>query len=457
MSTPAQELEAKLAAFEKLFPAEGRNLRTAVTTSPELSALLEQAISKGHLDGDFQPVSAAERARGTLGSYHAGGEVLSVPMDYLKAADTNPEMANTLLTTLGHEAAHAINKGAIQNTHEQFDTDMASVASGPPPRDYTATLKGFLDDARQREATDEIGGVNVLAAKIGRENPGATQQQLSGKLYKSTADIEGYFDVSGAEEKPIYTPKPGITFNDQFQIEPNAANVAAFGQHFFDARGYPANYGQNLIDYAGELEAKAQAADLARDPSRPSAPATINLSALGIEPDKVTLPSSVVNGTAPRLAAPVPASPTPPAAGPAPEGATRAGAETVPARLGAAPLSPTSDTLLRDSERFVRQVAEKHHLPWDAGMDNTVHATARGAREAGMTAITHLKVADGTLRFAQHDGYGLKEASMDARVAANTPAAKSLERMEALDHAAPSTLQHPAPQRTPETELAQAR
>lgn len=305
MSTPATELEAQLAAFEKLYPAEGRNLRAAVTTSPELRVLLEQAISKGHLDGGFQPVSAAERARGTLGSYHAGSEVLSVPVDYLRAADTDLRKANTLLTTLGHEAAHAINKDAIQKTHDPFDTDMASVASGPPPRDHTATLKGFLDDARQRKATDEIGGVNVLAAKIRRENPGATQQQLYGKLYESTSDVEGCFDVSGTEEKPIYTPKPGITFNDPFQIEPNAANVAAFGQHFFDARGYPANDGQSVIDNAGEWEAKAQAADLARDPSRPCAPATINLGALGIEPDKVTLPSSVVNGTTPRLAVPV--------------------------------------------------------------------------------------------------------------------------------------------------------
>lgn len=120
-------------------------------------------------------------------------------------------------------------------------------------------------------------------------------------------------------------------------------------------------------------------------------------------------------------------------------------------------MSPASLALLQDSERHVRHIADKHQLPWDTGMNNTVSAMACCAKEAGMTAITHFKVSDGSLRFAQHDGYGLKEASLDARVAANTPATQSVERLEALDHADQLPSQHQAPQRTLEPAFAQAR
>lgn len=94
--------------------------------------------------------------------------------------------------------------------------------------------------------------------------------------------------------------------------------------------------------------------------------------------------------------------------------------------LGArADLSDTSRQLLQDSERHVRQVAEQNGLPWDPGMDNTVAAVARQAREDGLTGITHLKAGGGDIRFAQADGYGLKEGAVDARTAANTPAHES--------------------------------
>lgn len=94
--------------------------------------------------------------------------------------------------------------------------------------------------------------------------------------------------------------------------------------------------------------------------------------------------------------------------------------------LGArADLSDTSRQLLQDSDRHVRQLAEQHGLPWDQGMDNTVAAVAQQAREDGLTGITHLKAGGGEIRFAQADGYGLKEGAVDARTAANAPAHES--------------------------------
>ncbi|MFP8777105.1 XVIPCD domain-containing protein [Hydrogenophaga sp. RWCD_12] len=96
-------------------------------------------------------------------------------------------------------------------------------------------------------------------------------------------------------------------------------------------------------------------------------------------------------------------------------------------------LAPESQQLLKDSERHVRALTDRHQLAWDQGMDNTVHAVALEAREQGMTGIDHLKVKDGQIRFAQQDGFGIREGQVDARTAANTDAADSRAQMASAD------------------------
>ena len=96
-------------------------------------------------------------------------------------------------------------------------------------------------------------------------------------------------------------------------------------------------------------------------------------------------------------------------------------------------LSPQSLQLIQQSEQQVRAIADRHQLPWNPGLDNTVHAVAQQAREQGMTGITHMKVHDGQIRFAQHDGYALREGQLDARSAANTDARASITRMAQAD------------------------
>ncbi|MGM9425084.1 XVIPCD domain-containing protein [Hydrogenophaga sp. MI9] len=97
-------------------------------------------------------------------------------------------------------------------------------------------------------------------------------------------------------------------------------------------------------------------------------------------------------------------------------------------------LSPTSQQLLNDSERHVRALADRHQLAWDQGMDNTVHAVAAEAREQGMPCIDHLKVKDGQICFAQQaKGEPLREAQIDAKVAANTGVDQSVGRMVQAD------------------------
>lgn len=97
-------------------------------------------------------------------------------------------------------------------------------------------------------------------------------------------------------------------------------------------------------------------------------------------------------------------------------------------------LAPESLQLLRDSERHVRAVADRHHLPWDPGMDNTVCALACQARLRGLGAITHFHVtADGEIRYGHFDGVLLRDGSVDALEAANTPAEASLHQMARAD------------------------
>jgi hypothetical protein len=99
-------------------------------------------------------------------------------------------------------------------------------------------------------------------------------------------------------------------------------------------------------------------------------------------------------------------------------------------------LSRTSLALLSDSQREVRQLAATHHLPWDRGLDNTVCSLACCARENGLSGINLLRVNNGQIRFGQHEHGLLKDGVLDARQAANTPAAESLSRLATLDQQA---------------------
>lgn len=115
-------------------------------------------------------------------------------------------------------------------------------------------------------------------------------------------------------------------------------------------------------------------------------------------------------------------------------------------------LSPTSHTLLRDSERQVRQMATTHNLPWDRGLDNTVCSVARCAREQGLSGINLLRVNnEGQIRYGQHDGLTLKDGTVDARLAANAPATESLSRLAQLDQAVQT--QTPSAQAAPQHQV----
>jgi hypothetical protein len=101
------------------------------------------------------------------------------------------------------------------------------------------------------------------------------------------------------------------------------------------------------------------------------------------------------------------------------------------AALDPAALPEPTRRLLDDSRGHVQRLADQHGLPWDQGMENTVHAVALAARDAGLSRITHLRADGGQIRVAEFDGIGLKEGAVDARQAANRPASESLQRLAA--------------------------
>lgn len=103
-------------------------------------------------------------------------------------------------------------------------------------------------------------------------------------------------------------------------------------------------------------------------------------------------------------------------------------------------LPPRTQSLLDDSRRQVEKLAGQHGLPWDQGLENTVHAVASRANDAGLSTLTHLRVERGEIVFAGQDGGVLKEASIDARTAANTPVDRSMEALaRAPEPAMPET------------------
>lgn len=106
-----------------------------------------------------------------------------------------------------------------------------------------------------------------------------------------------------------------------------------------------------------------------------------------------------------------------------------------PAAEDHAGLSPAAQALVSDSEREVRHIAERHNLPWDQGMNNTVYAVAQQARADGLTGITHLNVQDGQIRYGQLDGAVFRDGAIDARAAANTPEIESRNGLALTDRA----------------------
>ncbi len=293
-----KKLEQMLVDFEKAHPDAGKNFRTLLGETPALKANLLQAIGKGNLD-KIEQIPASAPA-GAIGAYSATDKSMLLPTALLDVADKDKKLANTMRMVLTHESEHAVNKQAIEKADKAFEGKLTAIAKGPSPHDYTNVLNEKGKSDRLREATDQVGGFNAVAAHVRKENPTATPAQLYEKLHNSSPEMEPYFDVSGTPPKQTYAPKAGLTLDKDGQLAKTPANIEAMGQYFYDARPYKQIYGVEALQAAMQIEFKEQAADRAADPKYKAPEVRVNLKELGLD-GAVTIPSGIgITDTSPK-------------------------------------------------------------------------------------------------------------------------------------------------------------
>jgi uncharacterized lipoprotein NlpE involved in copper resistance len=297
-----KKLEQMLVDFEKTHPDSGKNFRTLLGETPALRANLLNAIGKGNLEKIEQMPAGAPA--GALGAYSAADKAMLLPTALLDVADKDKKLANTMRMVLTHESEHAVNKQAIEKADKAFEGKLTAIAKGPSPHDYTKVISEKGTSDRLREATDQIGGFNAVAAHVHKQNPAATKEQLYKLLHDSSPEMEPYFDVGGTPPKQTYAPKTGLTLDKDGQLAKTPANIEAMGKHFYDARPYKQIYGVEALQTAMQIEFKEQAADRAADPKYKAPEVRVNLKELGLD-GAVTIPPGIgITDTSPK--APIP-------------------------------------------------------------------------------------------------------------------------------------------------------
>ncbi|MBN6112453.1 XVIPCD domain-containing protein [Xanthomonas bonasiae] len=374
------DLKKMVDTFEATHAKEGQALRKMLDNTPELKARVEQAIEQKQLSG------FGAHPRDGSGAYRPStGEIL-LPMDVLRTAKMDAprdDSANTARIILGHEIGHAINKAAIDKSDAAFKDKIDEIARSPSPHDYTAALKAHGAEERTRESKDEIAGINTLADYVKHSNPKATLKDL----YNASTEMANYIDKDGEGAKATYKAKDGLTFGSDLKIDANAPkNVEAMGKLFYDARGYPQNYGARDLGMVAEAEDAAQL----RDPKRAPPEVRADLKALGIDQAKV--PAAWI-----------------------PNGFRDTGATPPAPRAGAPAAEPTgADRALHDKVRSgVAQAEQALGKGWDDNSDRMTASLTLLAKQSGFNERDQLSVGfnrptgahqGGELAFVYRDG-----------------------------------------------------
>lgn len=303
MTNETKSLEGMIAAFGVAHQIEAQALRTMLDNTPALKARVELAIANGQLSG-FAP----HPLDGT-GSYNPKTGVIQLPMDLLGDAKmhlANDAPGNTTRIVLGHEIGHALNKADIEKTNQGFADKIGQIATTPSPHDYTDAMHERGAVQRARESKDEIAGINSLVDFVKAQKPHATLKDV----YDASREMQSYIDKTGTF-KPVYTAKEGLTFGPDLKIAETPKNVEAMGKLFYDARGYPQNYGAVGLALIAQAEKKVQA----ENPTQPAPTVQADLASLGIDASKVPaewLPEGFVDKPATqRLTDASPATPSP--------------------------------------------------------------------------------------------------------------------------------------------------
>ena len=427
-----KKLEQMLKDFETANPDAGKNFRTLLSDTPALKANLLEAIGKGNLERiEAMPAGMAR----TPGGYASQDTVVAgVPVKEntilistvgLEAAGRDPKAANTMRMILTHESEHAVNKQAILTADKAFEGKLTAISKGPSPHDYTPPLKEKADSDRLREATDQIGGFNAVAAHVRKGNPTATKEQLYKLLHDSSPEMEPYFDVGGTPSKPTYTPKAGLTLDNNGQLAETPKNIEAMAQHFYDQRTYKVDYGVPALRRAMAIEGAEQAADRAADPKYTPPEVRVNLKELGLDRVVAFPPGSGITDTSPRP--PPVAPPRSPITAPDAHESSHA----APRDTRAAETAPAL---------YLQSVNALEKLGPDAGIKGRDEMGAVAAAMASKAQTDGLRQIDVVV--ASTDGKGLiavqgdpgsaqaKNSYIDRAEAAQQPMAQSLSQLE---------------------------
>lgn len=397
MSKVEYTLEQQLSQFEADHGPEARALRAVIMSSSELVFALQQATAQGDLEGGFALLIVQGRVdEKALVSYDPEHMCLFVLSSLLQAATRNPQAGHLLCFALGREAQRAIGRKETREAHQRFFVGTSAITTDASPHDYTPVVRQYLNGTRHREALADMAGFNALAARMQRAQPDATMAQWCQALAEATPQTQAFVEgPNGPGVLPAYSLKPGLALGFGFQLDPTAETVEAAARLGFDARGDREVTVSKALHFIEWREAHALSELLKIEPESVPADMHIQLRALNVDRDKVRLPAGMadISNGSPRLAV--------------------------------RKLSASAQELLADAERLVRETSERNALRWGQGMRNTVASVAVAARMAGLTGIHRLSASHGEIHLTQIDGIRTKEAQLNARLAANTPAISS--------------------------------
>lgn len=427
-----KKLEQMLKDFETANPDAGKSFRTLLNDTPALKANLLEAIGKGHLERiEAMPAGMADTPGGyaSQNTMAAGVPVkantILISTVGLEAAAKDPKVANTMRMILTHESEHAVNKDSILKADKAFEDKLTAISKGPSPHDYTPPLKEKADSDRLREATDQIGGFNAVAAHVRKGNPTATKEQLYKLLHDASPEMEHYFDVGGTPAKPTYAPKAGLTLDKNGQLAETPKNIEAMAEHFYDKRPYRERYGVPALQKAIGIEGAEQAADRAADPKYTPPEVRVNLKALGLDGVVAFPAGSGITDTSPRPP------PVAPPKSPVTSPDAHEGSHAVPRDSRTAEAVPAL---------YLQSVNALEKLGPGAGIHGREELGAVAAAMASKAQTDGLRQIDAVV--ASTDGKGLiaiqgdpgsaqaKNSYIDRAEAAQQPMAQSLSQLE---------------------------
>ncbi len=157
-----------------LSPAARADVQAAIESSPYLAATLADAARQGRVDHIAITTDPHES-----GHYDADKRTIFVSAD-LFAEKNIASRVDNIAATLGHEASHAYFTGHLSEALRRLDveTNEAILKAGPGGRaDLTAPFERYLLAAREGEALAEIGGMNALASRVREQNGGAFDRE----------------------------------------------------------------------------------------------------------------------------------------------------------------------------------------------------------------------------------------------------------------------------------------